>query len=78
MIGKKTFNEIATTQRRSDRSSESMLHLEDVTLRVPRMGALCWRGLIWTFLRGEIVGIAGVEGNGQSELIEILTGIAEK
>lgn len=73
MIGKKTFTD-ATTQRRSDRYSESMLHLEDVTLRAKNGRALL-EGVNLDVFGGEIVGIAGVEGNGQSELIEILTGL---
>ena len=35
------------------------------------------RGLSLTVRRGEIVGIAGVAGNGQSELLALLAGIAE-
>lgn len=33
------------------------------------------KGLCLTLRRGEIVGLAGVDGNGQSELVEILTGL---
>jgi len=33
------------------------------------------KGLDLTVRRGEIVGLAGVDGNGQSELVEILTGL---
>jgi simple sugar transport system ATP-binding protein len=38
------------------------------------------RGISFTVRHGEILGIAGVEGNGQSELVEVLTGLrkAEK
>ena len=33
------------------------------------------KGLNLKVRRGEIVGLAGVDGNGQSELVEILTGL---
>ena len=35
-------------------------------------------GVSFKVNRGEIVGIAGVEGNGQSELISIITGICRR
>jgi simple sugar transport system ATP-binding protein len=38
-------------------------------------GLLAVRGLSLTVRRGEILGIAGVEGNGQSELAEAITGL---
>ena len=73
MIGKKTFND-APTEKRSDKPSETMLHLADVTLRAKNGRALL-DGVGLDVCTGEIVGIAGVEGNGQGELIEILTGL---
>ena len=73
MIGQKTFND-ATTQKRSDKPGELMLHLEDVTLRTKNGRALL-DGIGLDVCAGEIVGIAGVEGNGQGELIEVLTGL---
>ena len=73
MIGKKTFNDVAQ-QRRSDKPSQRMLHLEGVTLRAKNGRALL-DGIGLGVFAGEIVGIAGVEGNGQNELIEILTGL---
>ena len=73
MIGKKTFNSV-TTQKKSDKPSQSMLHLEDVTLRAKNGRALL-DGIDLDVFAGEIVGIAGVEGNGQNELIEVLTGL---
>lgn len=73
MIGKKTFNGV-THQRRSDKLSEPMLHMEDVTLHAKNRRALLDRIDLDVFA-GEIVGIAGVEGNGQHELIEVLTGL---
>jgi ABC-type uncharacterized transport system ATPase subunit len=33
------------------------------------------RGVSFTIRQGEILGIAGVEGNGQTELVEVLTGL---
>ena len=73
MIGKKTFNDVAH-QKRTYKYSEPMLHLEDVTLRAKNGRALL-DGIDLDIFAGEIVGIAGVEGNGQNELIEVLTGL---
>ncbi len=38
-------------------------------------GVAAVRGVSFTVRRGEIVAIAGVQGNGQSELVEVLTGL---
>ena len=73
MIGQKSFKDIKT-QKRSDRPSQPMLHLEGVTLRAKNGRALL-DGIDLGVFAGEIVGIAGVKGNGQSELIEVLTGL---
>ena len=53
----------------------------DPVLKVKRLSAYsnrrlpCLRQVSFEVRRGEIVGIAGVEGNGQSELAEVLTGL---
>ncbi len=53
----------------------------DVVLRVEDLHALddrkleALRGVTLEVRRGEIVGVAGVDGNGQRELIEVVTGI---
>jgi len=52
------------------------LALEDVVLKKNGRNVLDHISL--TVHAGEIFGIAGVEGNGQTELIEVLTGIARK
>jgi ABC-type uncharacterized transport system ATPase subunit len=38
-------------------------------------GALALRGVNFEVKSGEVLGIAGVQGNGQSELVEVLTGL---
>ena len=73
MIDKKVFNG-STGQQRSQRPSASVLNLEDVTLR-PKDERALLDGINLDVSAGEIVGIAGVEGNGQNELIEVVTGL---
>ena len=54
------------------------------SLKVQNLTAKDNRGLVvlqdisLTLQSGEILGIAGIEGNGQSELIEVLTGLRDK
>jgi general nucleoside transport system ATP-binding protein len=51
-----------------------MLELDDLHVRDDR-GIAKVRGVSFSVRAGEIVGIAGVDGNGQSELIEAITGL---
>nr|PZN70018.1 MAG: ABC transporter ATP-binding protein [Bacillota bacterium] len=53
---------------------EPVLQVEDLQVRGPR-GDLAVRGVSFAVRRGEIVGIAGVAGNGQSELVAAITGL---
>ncbi|AEI45790.1 ABC transporter ATP-binding protein [Paenibacillus mucilaginosus] len=55
-------------------SKEPVLRVEDVTVR-GRGGTPVLNGLSFEVYGGEILGIAGVDGNGQSELIEALAGL---
>jgi general nucleoside transport system ATP-binding protein len=50
------------------------LRADDISLRV-RGGAAMLSGVSLQVLPGEILGIAGVEGNGQTQLAEVLTGL---
>ncbi|MEO8289774.1 MAG: ABC transporter ATP-binding protein [Gaiellaceae bacterium] len=53
---------------------ETLLSVEDLTVRDERdLEAVC--GVSFDVKAGEIVGIAGVDGNGQTELIDALTGL---
>jgi ABC-type uncharacterized transport system ATPase subunit len=51
-----------------------VLHVEDVHAQSDR-GLEVLHGVSFVVRAGEILGIAGVEGNGQSELVEVLTGM---
>ena len=73
MIGKRTFDDI-TRQKRHDKPSKPMLHLEGLTLHA-KNGRTLLDDIDLDVFAGEILGVAGVEGNGQNELIEVLTGL---
>ncbi len=51
-----------------------VLHIEDVHAESDR-GLAILHGVTLDVHTGEILGIAGVEGNGQSELVEVVTGM---
>jgi simple sugar transport system ATP-binding protein len=59
---------------RADPASRRMLRVEGVSARGNK-GTLALRQVTLDIGEGEIVGIAGVEGNGQSELEEVLVGL---
>ena len=54
--------------------SEIVLEVNDLTVRDDR-GQAAVKSLGLTVRGGEIVGVAGVEGNGQRELVEAITGL---
>jgi simple sugar transport system ATP-binding protein len=79
-----TRNEIATmmvgrtvlfrVEREAAQPGETVLKVKDLhALNNKRLPAL--RGVSFNVRQGEILGIAGVEGNGQTELVEVLTGL---
>jgi len=51
-----------------------LLEVHDLRANSSR-GIAAVRGVSFTMRQGEIVGIAGVQGNGQSELVEVLVGL---
>ena len=64
-----------SVERSAARTGDTVLRLSDVTL-VDRMQEPSLAGIDLTVREGEVVGIAGVQGNGQTELVEIITGLA--
>jgi simple sugar transport system ATP-binding protein len=73
MVGRQV--ELAMRQARATPvREEPALEVEDLSVRGDR-GEDAVRGMSFTIRRGEIVGVAGVAGNGQRELAEALTGM---
>ena len=53
---------------------DTVLKIEDLKAKDNR-GLFALNGLNLEVRRGEILGIAGIDGNGQSELVEVITGL---
>ncbi len=58
-------------------SANAVLHVEKLNY-LDQYGKQVLRNLSFGVRAGEIVGIAGVEGNGQTELTEIISGVIER
>ncbi len=71
MVGREVLLRV---DRPPARPGEPVLVAEDLVVAGGH-GAPAVRGLSLTVRRGEIVGICGVEGNGQTELVEALAGL---
>ncbi|WOV86064.1 ABC transporter ATP-binding protein [Sporosarcina oncorhynchi] len=71
MVGRQvTFK----TEKGPSYPKEEILHVENLVVADNR-GIEKVKGLNLSVRRGEIVGLAGIDGNGQSELIEAITGL---
>jgi len=71
MVGREVFLDI--NKPKINRGDKRM-SVKDLTF-VSETGKLVLRGVNFNLYEGEILGIAGVEGNGQTELVEVLTGL---
>ena len=71
MVGRKVLLRVDKTPARP---GEEALRVEHLTVRDGR-GVARVKDVSFSVRRGEIVGIAGVAGNGQSELLEAIAGI---
>src|SRR5436189_2965055 len=71
MVGREVLLRV---ENRPSQPGEPLLQLEDVVVRDDR-GLEAVRGVSFEVRAREIVGIAGVDGNGQTELIDSLTGL---
>jgi general nucleoside transport system ATP-binding protein len=63
-----------TVEKEPAKPGPALLAVEDLVVRDDR-GLEAVRGVSFELREGEIVGIAGVDGNGQRELVEALTGL---
>jgi len=61
-------------EREAGAASRPVLRVEDLVVEGDD-GRVAVKGVSFTVNAGEIVGIAGISGNGQSELVEALTGM---
>ncbi|MFE5428108.1 MULTISPECIES: ABC transporter ATP-binding protein [Bacillaceae] len=71
MVGREV---LFKTEKTAAAPSDVVLEVRELEVKDPR-GVSAVRNLDLTVRAGEIVGIAGVDGNGQSELIEALAGL---
>ena len=72
MVGKDVL--LDALDRIDDHDDTTVIEVNDLHV-VDNRGLPAVRGLSLHVERGEILGIAGIEGNGQSELIEAITGM---
>jgi len=71
MVGRPVLFKVAKAEREP---GEEVLRIEKLSVKNNR-GVLGLKDFSLTVRAGEIVGIAGVDGNGQTELVEAITGL---
>lgn len=72
MVGRKVLLQV---EKKPATPGQTVLEVENLRVR-DAQGVERLKGISLTIRAGEILGIAGVAGNGQSELLEVLGGIA--
>jgi simple sugar transport system ATP-binding protein len=75
MVGRDVLLRVEKTP--AGQEGETLLEVDDLHVLDDR-GLPAVKGISLSVRAGEIVGIAGVDGNGQSELIEALTGLRKR
>ena len=71
MVGRKVTLEV---EKEAASAGEVLLQIQDIEAFTD-LGEPALRGVSLDVLAGEIVGVAGVQGNGQTELVEVVTGL---
>ena len=71
MVGREVLLRVAKTPAQP---SEPLLQVADLSVFDDR-GIEKVRGVTFDVRAGEIVGLAGIDGNGQTELIDAITGL---
>jgi general nucleoside transport system ATP-binding protein len=75
MVGREVLLRVEKTP--AEQAGDVLLEVDDLHVQDDR-GLPAVKGVSLSVRAGEIVGIAGVDGNGQSELIEALTGLRKR
>jgi simple sugar transport system ATP-binding protein len=73
MVGREVLFRL---QKAAQKPGKTVLSIEDLEANNDK-GLAALRGISLTVREGEIVGLAGVAGNGQAELAEVITGLRE-
>lgn len=71
MVGREVLLEV---ERKPTEPAGPVLEVENLRVR-DDLGSLVVKGVTFSVEAGEILGLAGVQGNGQTELIEAITGL---
>jgi simple sugar transport system ATP-binding protein len=71
MVGREVF---LMSSKKTTAHAEPMLSVKDIFVSSNREHSKL-RGISFDLHRGEVLGVAGVDGNGQSELVEAITGL---
>lgn len=71
MVGREV---ILTVEKEESRPRETVLEIQGISARND-LGEPALRSVSFDVHAGEIVGVAGVQGNGQTELVEVITGL---
>ncbi len=71
MVGREV---ILTVDKKPARPGKVVLQVEHLKAHSD-LGELALRGVSFQVREGEILGVAGVQGNGQTELVEVITGL---
>lgn len=71
MVGREVFLDI---RKKAVKRGENMMEIRNLSY-ISLTGRTMLRDVSFNLYEGEILGIAGVEGNGQTELVEVLTGL---
>jgi general nucleoside transport system ATP-binding protein len=72
MVGRTIVNQIG--QGRISKTAPTILEIKNVSA-LNNSNMLCLKDICLDLRKGEILGIAGVDGNGQSELAEVIAGL---
>ena len=73
MVGREVFLQV---KKEKSKPTDVVLEVKDLWVHDAR-GLVAVKGVNFEVAKGEIVGIAGVDGNGQTELVEALAGLRD-